>query len=63
MRIILKVGIVIASFTIFTGCANDAPLGKSVYQLKDEQTYNKKATEENRDYIPTGSMIKNKKVK
>ncbi|OCH36897.1 hypothetical protein A6E02_07065 [Aliivibrio fischeri] len=40
------------------GCANDEPLGKSVYVLKDEQTYNKSATEDNLGYIPTGSALK-----
>ncbi|WP_394135953.1 hypothetical protein [Aliivibrio fischeri] len=41
-----------------SGCANDEPLGKSVYILKDEQTYNKSATEDNLGYIPTGSELK-----
>ncbi len=33
------------------GCSN-APLGVSVAQLKQEQTYNLKASEENKDVLP-----------
>lgn len=43
------------------GCANDEPLGKSVHVLKEEQTYNKSATEDNLGYIPTGSVLKKEK--
>lgn len=37
------------------GCANDAPLGHHVAQLKQQQIYNKQATEENMGVIPSGS--------
>ncbi|MFA0442265.1 hypothetical protein AB4560_20345 [Vibrio sp. 10N.222.51.C12] len=37
------------------GCANDAPLGRSVAQLRHAQTYDHSATERNKDVIPTGT--------
>lgn len=42
-------------FVLVAGCANDAPMGQSVAKLKTEQTYNLKASQENRDIIPYGS--------
>ncbi|MFV0576195.1 MAG: hypothetical protein ACK5NC_12410 [Vibrio sp.] len=43
-----------ASFSL-VGCANDKPLGDSVSEVKQAQTYNSKATRQNKDVIPTGT--------
>lgn len=40
---------------VLAGCANDAPLGQSVAQLKMEQTYNPNATQENLQVLPDGT--------
>ncbi|EAQ52905.1 hypothetical protein MED222_21469 [Vibrio sp. MED222] len=40
---------------VLVGCANDAPLGQSVVQLKVEQTYNPNATQENLEVLPDGT--------
>ncbi|MEZ8193454.1 MULTISPECIES: hypothetical protein [Vibrio] len=55
MRNIMLVTTSLLCLTSLIGCANDAPLGSHVAQLKQEQMYNKQATEENMGVIPTGS--------
>lgn len=58
MKTAMRAFIYLGGLTLLMGCANDAPLGKSVYLLKEEQTYNKNATEENLGFVPTGSEMK-----
>ncbi|NOH97722.1 hypothetical protein F0226_13140 [Vibrio sp. 99-70-13A1] len=41
--------------TILIGCANDAPLGSHVAQLRVAQTYNPNATEDNLGIVPDGN--------
>lgn len=49
------VALVALSSLALSGCANDKPLGVSVAEVKQEQTYNPNATVENKDVIPTGT--------
>lgn len=58
MNIIKSAFLFLLCSGVLFGCANDEPLGKSVYILKDEQTYNKNATEDNIGFVPTGSAMK-----
>ncbi len=43
-----------ALILVVAGCANEPKLGRHVEQMKMAQTYNPKASEENRDVLPGG---------
>ncbi len=43
-----------ALILVVAGCANEPKLGRHVEQMKMAQTYNPKASEENKDVIPGG---------
>lgn len=47
--------LVIGMMLVLVGCANDAPLGQSVTLVKQDQTYNPQATNENLSVVPDGT--------
>lgn len=50
MKVTIMVLIVLSA--VVTGCANEAPLGQSVAQMKAEQRYNPDAASQNEGYVP-----------
>ncbi|WP_252014320.1 hypothetical protein [Vibrio sp. SCSIO 43140] len=45
----------VVSSVLLVGCANDAPLGDAVANVRHQQTYDHSATVKNKDVVPTGT--------
>lgn len=51
----MKTLILASCFLLIAGCANDASLGYSVAKVRQEQTFDLRATERNKGVVPTGT--------